>query len=200
MLLRNLELAGRESDLVNGSRGVVVGWKSRQEKVDALQREVAKFKSPSWKMNPEEARLRSIIGKLIRSSTEFIPVVAFRNGRKIDCDPEIFDYPVFGVGECSRVQVSPILSVLFTKQCVVVHWCTLHLVSFDISSLLFSFHFPPLIFMCCQVPLKLAWALTIHKCQGKHSLNVTKISLLHSNSRLVSSATIQPSRTFFSST
>jgi hypothetical protein len=57
-------------------------------------------------MNPEEARLRSIIGKLIRSSTEFIPVVAFRNGRKIDCDPEIFDYPVFGVGECSRVQVS----------------------------------------------------------------------------------------------
>ena len=38
MLLRNLELEGKKNDLVNGSRGVVVGWKSKQEKLKELER------------------------------------------------------------------------------------------------------------------------------------------------------------------
>ena len=111
MLLRNLELRGRESDLVNGSRGVVIGWKSKQVKLEALQRKVEGFKSPNGakhKMQPEEAKLFSTIGKLKRSSIEFIPVVAFRNGRAIECDPELFEYPILNVGECRRLQVSPI--------------------------------------------------------------------------------------------
>ena len=38
MLLRNLELEGKKSNLVFGSRGVVVGWKSKQEKLKELER------------------------------------------------------------------------------------------------------------------------------------------------------------------
>ena len=108
MLLRNLELRGKKSDLVNGSRGVVIGWKSKKEKLEVLKLKAEQFKSPQHKMHPKEAKLLSTIAKLERSSIEFIPVVAFRNGRAIECDPELFEYPILNVGECRRWQVSPI--------------------------------------------------------------------------------------------
>lgn len=108
MLLRNLELAGKESDLVNGSRGVVIGWKSKKEKLEALQRKVERSPPSQNKINSKEVKLRSSIDKLTRSSIEFIPVVSFRNGRTIDCIPELFEYPILNVGECRRLQVSPL--------------------------------------------------------------------------------------------
>lgn len=103
MLLRNLELEGKESDLVNGSRGVVVGWKSKEEEMKELSQEI----KPSKRYDPDESPSMSAYKRLKRSSIEFIPIVKFRNGRCIDCVPELFEYPVLNVGVCRRLQVSP---------------------------------------------------------------------------------------------
>ena len=43
MLLRNLELEGKKSNLVFGSRGVVVGWKSKQEKLKELEKKRSRY-------------------------------------------------------------------------------------------------------------------------------------------------------------
>lgn len=99
MLLWNLELKGKESDLVNGSRGVVVGWKSKQEKLKELEKKGSRY------CDLDEIKPTSAYKRLKCSSIKFIPVVAFRNQRTVDCIPELFDYPILNVGECRRLQV-----------------------------------------------------------------------------------------------
>ena len=125
--MRNMQLAGKESDLVNGSRGVVVGWTSREEKLEKITWKLSLFRTPKFKTNPVEDRLLHIAGKLSQSTIEFIPIVAFRNGRVIDCDPEMFDYQVLKVGSCTRVQVSLIyfFQISFKVMNFVVHGCIL---------------------------------------------------------------------------
>lgn len=101
MLLWNLELKGKESDLVNGSRGVVVGWKSKEEKLKELESEY----DCSRHRDLDEIKSTSAYKRLKCSNIKFIPVVAFRNQRTVDCIPELFDYPILNVGECRRLQV-----------------------------------------------------------------------------------------------
>jgi hypothetical protein len=104
MLLWNLELEGKESDLVNGSRGVVVGWKSKEEKLKELE------SGYDWSRyrDLDEIKPTSAYKRLKCSNIKFIPVVAFRNQRTVDCIPELFDYPILNVGECQRLQVRTI--------------------------------------------------------------------------------------------
>lgn len=95
MLLRNLDMSGEEDMLVNGSRGVVVGFVAS---------------------NTESSRT--------------VPLIRFGNGRELPIPPIEFTREVPDAGTCTRI----------------------------------------------QIPLKLAWALTIHKCQGL-SLDRCKVSL-----------------------
>jgi hypothetical protein len=102
MLLQNLELEGKESDIVNGSRGVVVGWKSKRKKLKELEK-----KGPRY-CDLDKIRPTSAYERLNCSSIKFIPVVASQNKRTVDCIPELFDYPILNVGECQRLQVRTI--------------------------------------------------------------------------------------------
>lgn len=103
MLLRNLDLTGRKSDLVNGSRGVVVGWKTKAEKLAELSIEHNRSKKNK---DSGESGPMSAYERLKNSSLKFIPIVKFRNERHMDCIPELFEYEVLNVGKCRRLQVS----------------------------------------------------------------------------------------------
>lgn len=84
MLLKNLDTT---RDLVNGSRGVVVGFKSVSELREASA------------LTKEQERV------LIAWPSAHVPVVRFTNGSEIDVLPAKFTTEVHGAGECSRVQV-----------------------------------------------------------------------------------------------
>lgn len=127
MLVRNLTLTGKESDLVNGSRGVVVGWAFRDVILEECR---AVLRSKQYPETPKEVEAQLMYDKLKATCFNLIPIVRFRNGREIYCVPERFSYEILNTGECVR-------------------W---------------------------QVPLKLAWAITIHKCQGM-SLDYVQVTL-----------------------
>jgi hypothetical protein len=99
MLLWNLDLEGKESDLVNGSRGVVVGWKSKEEKLEEMPPRITKPKTA------DDYKYKRISENLDKSSIDQIPIVQFRNGRVVDCVPESFTYRILNVGDCVRLQV-----------------------------------------------------------------------------------------------
>lgn len=103
MLIRNLDTESQDA-LVNGSRGVVLGFVSSRDKTQTL--------------------IDHGPGSYV------IPMVRFANGREELIDPVDFTQDVPSAGQCIRI----------------------------------------------QIPLKLAWALTIHKCQGL-SLDKCTISL-----------------------
>lgn len=99
MLLWNLDLEGKESDLVNGSRGVVVGWKPKEKKMEEMPPPTTKPKTA------DDYKYKRIFENLNNSSVDQIPIVRFRNGRVVDCVPESFTYRILNVGDCVRLQV-----------------------------------------------------------------------------------------------
>lgn len=111
MLLRNLELEGNENDLVNGSRGILVGWKPREQVLDEcfqLQQECVATLRKGYETNEERKiriRVEQKIDNLTCSTIEHIPIVKFMNNRRITCVPEKFSYEFLNVGECIRWQV-----------------------------------------------------------------------------------------------
>lgn len=116
--MRNLVLEGSESDLVNGSRGILVGWKAKDVVLAELEKLLEKYsESGTEKERWERSRTKQKISNLSRSSITDVPVVKFRNGQRISCVPEKFSYEILNVGECTRLQVSTefpgILNCLF---------------------------------------------------------------------------------------
>lgn len=97
MLLWNIKLTGEKSKmLVNGSRGVIVGWKSTEQ-----------ILGERW-VKGREDRCEwdgSIFDLLRKSGIECVPVVQFRNGSVVDCVPVAFTHEVLNVGVCTRLQV-----------------------------------------------------------------------------------------------
>ncbi|GFR43218.1 hypothetical protein Agub_g4272 [Astrephomene gubernaculifera] len=111
MLLRNLDV---QAGLVNGSRGVVVGFKPASMSDYAWQQPLATLE--------KSLRLKPVLEALDSWYEENgqVPVVKFANGKEIEVAPTIFTQLLPGVGARFRV----------------------------------------------QTPLRLAWALTVHKSQG----------------------------------
>ncbi|CAM6122355.1 unnamed protein product [Calypogeia fissa] len=130
ILLRNLLRPGSQTmTLVNGSRGVVVGWTPREQALADLTAERENLGEGTLK---KKFLTQNWIKCLQESDFDMVPRVKFRNGQTIDIVPMVFSHEVVNVGECTRI----------------------------------------------QVPLKLAWAMTIHKCQGM-TLDYAKVSLSH---------------------
>lgn len=124
MLLWNLDLSAPKSEmLVNGSRGLIVGWKSKEKKMKELSTKTAEdfrhekmyesLKTPIGN-NPktaEEFRHEKMYEALKKSSIKNIPIVQFTNGRVEDCVPVEFDHDVLNVGKCTRLQVGSIFQM-----------------------------------------------------------------------------------------
>lgn len=112
--MRNLILEGKKSDLVNGSRGILVGWKPKDQVLDeslehlkTLAR-ILREGNETDEGRRERFREEQTVYNLSESTLEEVPIVRFKNGRVIACVPEKFSYEVLNVGECIRWQVSTI--------------------------------------------------------------------------------------------
>jgi ATP-dependent DNA helicase PIF1 len=124
MLTKNLP----ESNLVNGSRGVVKHFISRDEAIDEITARIIGI-------GGAESAARAIMLAQLEAlrlgpPDAAYPVVLFCNGKSLLCSPMEFKQKIYMTGECRRL----------------------------------------------QVPLKLAWALTVHKCQGD-TLDRVKVDL-----------------------
>jgi ATP-dependent DNA helicase PIF1 len=114
MLTKNLPDEG----LVNGSRGVVTHFISKQQAADNLVARIEQLRPDNMARAAMGAQLELIRNAPAPSS---YPMVRFcNNSTSLLCGPAEFRHRIYMTGDCRRV----------------------------------------------QVPLKLAWALTVHKCQG----------------------------------
>ena len=110
MLTKNMP---EEEGLVNGSRGVVKRFVSKDETMEVLVARTASHSASSSSSSSSSAvtiSRQSIIDAQMETvrkapSTTVYPVVLFCNGKELLCCPTQFSHRIYMMGECCRMQV-----------------------------------------------------------------------------------------------